>query len=133
MIRAHYPEIRPETVSPKYAKKKKLFFSVEQISKFDYVRETLHTTSNPTVSIGKRVKPIFGEQHGQIIAYAVVGRHSPYLFRVLLWWHKHHDRDVQPDGVYSLPPEKRNDPEWKSWGPCEAVPPERLLSFFREV
>ena len=131
-IRAHYLEILPENIDPKFARMKKLFMSVNEILKFDYLRETFQTTPNPKVSIEKRKRPIFGEQHNGIIAYATIGRHSPYLFNVLIWWHKHHDRDVMPTGPYRLSPEHLNDPKWRSWGPCEAVPPERVMSFFKE-
>ena len=129
---AHYPNIRYNPCG-NYRHHRRLNVPIDRLLSFDYVRETLQITDNPLIRVGKKKKPIFGEQHGPIIGYAVVGRHMPYLFNVLIWWHKHHDRDVQPEGPYQLSPEHRNDPYWKRWGPCEAVSPARVLEFFPEL
>ena len=115
-----------------FIRHRKLFVSVERLMSFDYVRESQLYIDNPSLRIGKRKRPLFGEQHGSLIAYAVIGRAMPYIFSCLIWWHKKHDRDVQPDGVYRLSEPFKNNPKYRHWGPCEAVPPGRVLEFFPE-
>lgn len=119
-------------VSYNFQRHRKLFVPLERLLSFDYVRENLYHCSNPVMEVEKKRRPIFGEQHGGIIAYATVGRLQAHLFTCLVWWHKPHDRDVQPNGVYGLSPEHKNDPAFKHWGPCEAVAPSRVLEFFPE-
>jgi hypothetical protein len=118
----------------RFTEYRKLFVPLAKLLSFDYVRETTyHTDSRGALSKRNTVKrPLFGEQHGGIIAYVCVGRDSPYYFKNLVWWHKHHDRDVQPDGVYKMSEPMRSNPQFKHWGPCEAVPPSRVLEFFQE-
>jgi hypothetical protein len=117
--------------SEDYRRHRKLNVPVSVLMSYDYVRATLFGTCNP-YQVGKRKKPLFGEQHGQLIGYATVARDGRHAFTVLIWWHKHHDRDIEPDGVYRLPPERRKEDRWRHWGPSEAVPPSRVLEFFPE-
>ena len=120
-------------VSTNFTRHRKVFVPLEQLMSFDYVRETSLCTSNPKVTIERRRRPLFGEQHNGLIGYAVVGKIYPYLYNTLIWWHKRHDRDIQPEGPYQLSPHMINDPSYKHAGPCEAVAPSRVLEFFPEL
>jgi hypothetical protein len=112
---------------------RKLFVQKNELLSFDYLRETIFRTSTRNaLSFRNTVKrPLFGEQFKGIIGYCCIGEgEGPHTFRCLAWWHKAHDRDVDPNGVYHR--NDPTDPESKTWGPCEAVSPERVLKFFPE-
>lgn len=84
----------------------------EDVSSFDYVRETL------VDGVGTRRRPVsWRGQVGRRVGYAVLktnapsDRDAPGMFTRRVFWVKEHDRSEQPDGAYS------------SGAPSEAVDP----------
>lgn len=126
VCKGHYPEIQPNNVPA--GNKRELLVPWYIISGFDYVRETLLTFHGSPSRRLRSKRPTFGEQHqiyGYLVASKTYGRSD-----VLVWWHKTYDRDIQRNGPYALTPSDWCNPMWRHWGPCEAVAPERMLSFF---
>lgn len=128
--RAHYPEIQPEKIPERFRKMRKLMRPVAEWGSWDYVRESEITVPCPARSIGMRKRTLYGDQSGLPIGYVTVGNVVPGLFRCLLWWIKSYDRPLCPNGPYAISEAHQNDPAWRLRGPCESVPPERVLAFF---
>ena len=111
---------------------KALFVPVEKLMSWDYVRETTLHISTP-YTLARRKRPMFGYQHGGIIGFATISRPDRHAYLCLIWWLKTYDRPVDPNGTYRMPEQFQGKPEYKAWGPCEAVAPARVMSFFPEL
>ncbi|MFC7353207.1 MULTISPECIES: DUF6009 family protein [Streptomyces] len=109
----------------------------EDVSSFDYVRETL------VDGVGTRRRPVsWRGQAGRRVGYALLksnapsDRDAPGMFTRRVFWVKEHDRSEQPDGAYSSgAPSEAVDPRTvaprvcgelteRAWGgPLDASPP----------
>jgi len=108
-----------------------LFIGVERLLLLSYVRVTdLYTCCPWTIS--RQRKPRYQDE-ALTIGYAVVGKeHGIPVYNTKYFWLKSYDRDFQPEGVYRLPDAVRDRPECSAmYGPCEAVPPETVLTYFQ--